>query len=165
MPLSTPGPFPVTAEALGRAIARRQNANSSAGVIAINGGVPSLGNTPVQGTTPGSIPSLSSVPAKPPSSKIAKAIRAFRNRLRGNELLDFKGTTVEDLRREMRRIQTEQESRRGLVNMRRIQGCIEAMDHFGKVIEVFLNVSEAVAFVWGPMKFLLIVSHAGHAEA
>lgn len=157
-PNLTPGPPPVAADALGRAIAQRQSASSNTGNIANNGVPLSLGNTPAQGGAPAPVPPLSSVPCKSPSSKVVKAIREFRNRLLGHEVLDFKGTTVEELRQAMRRIQKDQEDRRALVNMRRMQGCIEAMDNFGKVIEVFLNVSEAVAFIWGPMKFLLLVS-------
>ncbi|KAJ4407348.1 hypothetical protein N0V91_003932 [Didymella pomorum] len=34
------------------------------------------------------------------------------------------------------------------------------MDQFGKVIEVFLNAHQFVAFVWGPMKFLLVTASA-----
>ncbi|KAH6622333.1 C2H2 domain-containing protein [Boeremia exigua] len=138
-PNSTSTPTAANAGAFENAISKRQLAQANS-------------------VFPASIPSLSSVPQKCPSSKVARAIREFKNRLLGNEVLDFKNTTVEDLRREMRRIQLEQEGRRDLVNMRRIQGCIEAMDSFGKVIEVFLNVSEAVAFIWGPMKFLLITA-------
>jgi hypothetical protein len=44
-----------------------------------------------------------------------------------------------------------------MMNLSRIRSCLEAMDQFGKVIEIFLNVSDAVAFVWGPMKLLLLV--------
>ena len=43
------------------------------------------------------------------------------------------------------------------MNLSRIQSFLEAMNQFGKVVEMFLNVSEAVAFIWGPMKFLLLV--------
>jgi len=31
------------------------------------------------------------------------------------------------------------------------------MTQFGTVVEVFLNTSEILAFVWGPLKFLLLV--------
>ncbi|KAH0841037.1 hypothetical protein FOPE_06274 [Fonsecaea pedrosoi] len=32
------------------------------------------------------------------------------------------------------------------------------MEQFGKIIEVFVNTSDVLAFVWGPLKFLLLVS-------
>ena len=35
-----------------------------------------------------------------------------------------------------------------LLRMRRMEGCIEAMDQLGKSIEVFVNANELVCFVW-----------------
>ena len=46
------------------------------------------------------------------------------------------------------------------MNLARIKSCLEAMHQFGKVIEIFVNVSDAVAFFWGPMKFILLVSRS-----
>jgi hypothetical protein len=59
----------------------------------------------------------------------------------------------------MFRIQQEQDGRKKMMNMCRIQVCLETMQQFGKVVEVFLNVSDALAFIWGPMKFVLQVDH------
>jgi beta-phosphoglucomutase-like phosphatase (HAD superfamily) len=81
----------------------------------------------------------------------------FKKRLTQNELENFQFATLEDVRREMARIQLEQANRKEMMHMPRIQSFLEAMDQFGKVIEVFLNSSEFVAFVWGPIKFLLQV--------
>jgi hypothetical protein len=44
-----------------------------------------------------------------------------------------------------------------MVNMARIQAFLEGMQQLGKTIEVFLNVNEVVCFIWGPVKFLLLV--------
>lgn len=46
-------------------------------------------------------------------------------------------------------------------NLRRVQGILEGMEQLGKVVDIFLNTSEILAFVWGPMKFLLLVSRDG----
>jgi len=81
----------------------------------------------------------------------------FKKRLTQKEQDDFRFATLEDVRRLIFRIQNEQEGFKTMVNMTRIQSFLEAMDQFSKVIEVFLNVSEFVAFVWGPMKFVLQV--------
>lgn len=43
------------------------------------------------------------------------------------------------------------------MNLTRVSGFLEAMNQFGAVIEVFLNTSEILAFVWGPLNFLLLV--------
>ena len=54
-------------------------------------------------------------------------------------------------------IQAEQRARKQMMHMGRIQSFLEAMEQFGKVIEVFLNVNNFLAFVWGPIKALLLV--------
>jgi hypothetical protein len=87
-----------------------------------------------------------------------RAIIKFRARLTGKELTEFGNTTYEQLCKDLVRIQKEQESRMEMMNLSRIKSCLEAMHQFGKVIEIFLNVSDAVAFIWGPMKLLLLVS-------
>ena len=97
-------------------------------------------------------------PPRPVGSALDRAIIQFRNRLNGTELMEFKGTTHENLREELMKVQAKQEARLETMNLGRIKHCLEAMQQFGQVIEIFLNVSDAVAFVWGPMKFLLLVS-------
>ncbi len=81
----------------------------------------------------------------------------FKKRLTPKEQADFQFATLEDVHKVIAQIQNEQESLKTMMNFSRIQSFLEAMDQFGKVIEVFLNTSEFVAFVWGPMKFLLQV--------
>ncbi|KAF1361979.1 C2H2 domain-containing protein [Lizonia empirigonia] len=156
-PNSTPGPAAAAGTAFGRVVARRQPPSGNIGGNILVGNVANIGNASPQG---GALPfgSTASSAPRPSSGKVRDALRKFKARLLGPELTDFQYTTVEDLRRKMRHIKTDQECRRDMVNMRRMEGCIEAMNHFGKVIEVFLNVEEAVAFVWGPMKFLLMTA-------
>ena len=84
-------------------------------------------------------------------------LSSFTKRLTPKELDDFQSTTLKDVRLEIDRIQAEQASRKEMMNMPRIQSFLEAMEQFGKVIEVFLNSSQFVAFIWGPVKFVLQV--------
>jgi hypothetical protein len=91
-------------------------------------------------------------------SALEQAINKYRNKLNGTELMQFQGTTHKMLCDELLIVQRNQEARSETMNLARIQTCLEAMHQFGQVIEIFLNVSDAVAFVWGPMKFLLLVS-------
>jgi hypothetical protein len=91
------------------------------------------------------------------SDALDAAVRRFRARLTGTDLTTFRSTTYEGLCHEILRIQYEQEQSKSMVNLGRIQSFLEAMDQFSKTIEIFLNVSDAVAFVWGPIKFLLLV--------
>ena len=85
------------------------------------------------------------------------ALTKFQNHLTGKELTEFKATTYDGLCNEIALLQQEQESLKKMMNLSRIQSFIEAMDQFGKVVEIFLNVSDVVAFVWGPVKLLLLV--------
>ena len=81
----------------------------------------------------------------------------FKKRLTPKEQDDFSFSTLEDVHKEIDRIQSEHGSQKMMMNMTRLQSFLEAMDQFGKVIEVFVNASEFVAFIWGPLKFILQV--------
>ena len=83
----------------------------------------------------------------------------FKKRLTSKEQNDFQFTTLDGVKREIARIQKEQDDLKTMMNMSRIQSFLEGMNELGKVIEVFLNASNFVAFVWGPVKFLLQVCH------
>lgn len=84
-------------------------------------------------------------------------LEEFQRRLTTEEQDKFKLTSLGDLRRAIGDIQKRQENVKQMMNMTRLQSILEAMEQFGKVIEVFLNASKFVAFIWGPMKFLLQV--------
>ncbi|KAF2474163.1 C2H2 domain-containing protein [Lindgomyces ingoldianus] len=86
------------------------------------------------------------------------ALTKFRSRLSGQQLTEFENSTYENLCHEVIRIQHEQEGLKNMMNLSRLQSCLEALNQFGKVIEVFLNVSRTVAFIWGPIKFLLLTA-------
>lgn len=85
------------------------------------------------------------------------ALDNFKKRLSPKELADFEITSLKDVREVVARIQKEQESVKQMMNMPRIQSFLEAMKQFGNIVEVYLNASQFVAFVWGPVKFLLQV--------
>lgn len=54
-------------------------------------------------------------------------------------------------------VQKHQEDRMESMGLHRIHKFLEGMEGLGKIIDVFLNTSGIVAFVWGPIKFLLQV--------
>lgn len=87
-----------------------------------------------------------------------RTLDTFRTRLTAKERVDFQFTTLEDVRWVIAQIQADQGSRKAMMNLARLESFLEAMDQFGSVIEVFLNTSQFVCFVWGPMKFLLQVA-------
>jgi hypothetical protein len=91
------------------------------------------------------------------STGFERALKAFESRLTPNEKAQFNATSLDDLKVTILSIQTDQRSRKQMMNMGRVKSFLEAMEQFGKVIEVFLNVNNILSFVWGPMKLLLLV--------
>ncbi|TVY27111.1 Vegetative incompatibility protein HET-E-1 [Lachnellula hyalina] len=79
----------------------------------------------------------------------------FKLRLTDRESEDFKFTSLEDVRVALVAIQDEQGRKKEMMNLPRLQAFLEAMEQYGKVVEVFLNVSSVLCFIWGPMKFCL----------
>jgi len=86
------------------------------------------------------------------------ALSRFQKEVPLKEQQQFKATSFNDLREAIYKIQRTQEASKELKALRRIEGFLEAMTQFGKVIEVFLNASDFLCFVWGPIKFILQVS-------
>jgi predicted phosphatase len=94
-----------------------------------------------------------------------------------DEVEDFRFATLEDVHKVIVDLQIEQAKSKRMMNLPRIRSFLEAMEQFGKVIEIFLNTTEFVAFIWvreqtlsgafhlelttpsfqGPTKFLLLV--------
>jgi hypothetical protein len=77
-----------------------------------------------------------------------RCFREFKKDLSPEQLKDFEGATLEDLQITIAAIQKRQASMRTLQNLRRIEGFLEATEANSKVIEVFLNVHNFVAFIW-----------------
>jgi len=95
--------------------------------------------------------------ALPMDPTFQSTVASFRSRLTKAELDEFKFCSLEDVQKTIVDIQARQDKRRETRNLSRILGFLEAMTQFGTVVEVFLNTSEILAFVWGPLKFLLLV--------
>ncbi|KAI1204789.1 uncharacterized protein F4807DRAFT_454388 [Annulohypoxylon truncatum] len=87
-----------------------------------------------------------------------EALSAFKNKLTPSELAQFKVTTLDDLKVTILAIQAKQRAQKQMVHMDRIRSFLEAMEQFGKVVEIFLNVTNLLAFIWGPMKLLLLTT-------
>ncbi|KAK0654181.1 hypothetical protein QBC41DRAFT_386563, partial [Cercophora samala] len=87
------------------------------------------------------------------------ALAEFKTTLQDASLIkSFEGVRLHQFTSEIARIQQEQTSKRRMRYMKRIEPFLKTMEEYGKVVEVFVNVEEVVAFIWGPMKFLLIVA-------
>jgi hypothetical protein len=80
----------------------------------------------------------------------------FTNYLTNEQKDDFELSTLEDLQAEIDAIQKKQASEKKMRNLTRLRCYLEAMEEYGKVIEVFLNTSNFIAFVWVWLNFIFI---------
>ena len=75
-----------------------------------------------------------------------KALDDFKSDLTQDEQIDIGYTTLPELLKCMRSIQIIHA--RKSTNMNRVSCFLEAMNEYSKVIEVFLNTSAILCFVW-----------------
>ncbi|KAI1769276.1 hypothetical protein GGR53DRAFT_473750 [Hypoxylon sp. FL1150] len=78
--------------------------------------------------------------------------------LTNTEKTDFQMTSLEELKNCIQTIQRDQEKKKGLMYMKRLDPFLHSMEQYGKVIDVFVNSSDLLGFIWGPLKFILIVA-------
>jgi DNA helicase IV len=78
----------------------------------------------------------------------------FVKRLKPDEKAAFASTTLSELQNEVVNLQERQRKSKTAQNLRRIDPLLQAMSQYTQVIEVFLNTSSILCFVWGPMKFI-----------
>ncbi|KAJ6002782.1 hypothetical protein N7451_005329 [Penicillium sp. IBT 35674x] len=82
------------------------------------------------------------------SSFFQHVLASFKSQLEPDLLSQFGMTSIRDLKREVLAIQRKHELGRRQQSMYRLNVFIAAMEQYGTVIEVFLNVSNILAFVW-----------------
>jgi hypothetical protein len=75
-------------------------------------------------------------------------LQSFVESLTDEQKNEFKFSTLEDFQAAIVAIQNRQSSVRKMRNLARLKCFLEAMDQYGKVIEVFVNASELVCFIW-----------------
>ncbi|KAJ3536177.1 hypothetical protein NM208_g5825 [Fusarium decemcellulare] len=93
-------------------------------------------------------------------AEFQQAVQRFKSQaaLTGDELRDFQFSSLNDVQITLRTVQERQEKTRRLVFMKRIDPFLKTMTEYGKVIEIFVNSSDMLAFVWGPLKYLLMTA-------
>lgn len=93
-----------------------------------------------------------------PTAAFETALSEFQSELRPKDKPKFRNTTYSHVKNEVEGIQTRLMQQRRGKNLVRLKSFLEAIDQFGKVVEVFGNASLLVAFVW--VNFSLILSHS-----
>ncbi|KAF7918225.1 uncharacterized protein EAE98_009837 [Botrytis deweyae] len=86
------------------------------------------------------------------------ALASFKKRLTQEEQLRFQTTTLDEVKIAILKIQDDQSRRKSMMNLSRVKSFIEAFEQYSNVVEVFLNTSSVLCFIWGPMKFCLQVA-------
>jgi hypothetical protein len=83
-------------------------------------------------------------------AEFQKILNDFRLQvdLTPSDLKDFQLTSLESLRVAMDKIQKRQASTRTMQYMKRVDPFLQSMEQYGKVVEVFVNTSDILAFVW-----------------
>jgi len=72
----------------------------------------------------------------------------FKKDLKKRDQENFKNTTLDELKHCIGDLQQKQHSSRRLQNLNRLKPFIEAMEQYGKVVTVFANTNEIIAYVW-----------------
>lgn len=65
-----------------------------------------------------------------------------------DEVKEFRFADLNSLRSTIKRIQADQEGKRRMRNMKRLEPFLQTMEQYGHTIDVFVNTSEVLAFVW-----------------
>ena len=76
------------------------------------------------------------------------ALERFKAKLTEKEKDEIQGTTLDDLKVELNKVQQRHNSKRKQVGMKRLEKFLEAMRQYDQVVTVFLNTSAVVAFIW-----------------
>lgn len=89
-------------------------------------------------------------PTKNLDDEFRRVVQSFeaQAKLTPEELKCFQITTLDDLTAIISSIERRQTQRKRLVYLKRIEPFVNTMTEFGKIVEVFLNASDILAFVW-----------------
>lgn len=87
------------------------------------------------------------------SSVFQHVLTTFKTKVDPKLASEFQMTTLTDLKGVLSSIQRKHNSERRVRNMGRLSRFLDAMDQYGKVIEVFLNVTDVLAFVWVSLNY------------
>jgi hypothetical protein len=81
----------------------------------------------------------------------------FKAQITSEQEEGFSKTSLKDLKEEIVKLQKTQGDVRKVMGLHRIEVFLKTVEQWGKVVDVFANSSIFVAFVWGPVKFVLLV--------
>ncbi|KAF5566179.1 heterokaryon incompatibility protein het-E-1 [Fusarium napiforme] len=87
-----------------------------------------------------------------------RSLDLFRRELSDDHIKRINGVNQKTVTDTIQEIQGKLGRRDGLCKLTRIQRFLQAMEHIEKLVTIFLNASDFVAFIWGPIKLALMVA-------
>ncbi|KAM0431361.1 hypothetical protein ACHAPT_005337 [Fusarium lateritium] len=87
-----------------------------------------------------------------------RALEGFKKTLTDDQKKDFSFNSLQDVQASIRSIQDRYGPEKKLRNMQRLSKFLAGMKQVEELVTIFLNVHEVVAFVWGPIKFALMIA-------
>ncbi|ORY68435.1 uncharacterized protein BCR38DRAFT_423243 [Pseudomassariella vexata] len=87
-----------------------------------------------------------------------KSLIGFRKSCSASAVQEFEHATSFAVKRELLRIQRDQERLRAMMNLSRVKKFFQRMEEYSEILEAIVDVSKYMSFVWGAMKFLLHIA-------
>ena len=84
------------------------------------------------------------------SSSFDEGLENFRLKsgLTYQELFDMEMTTLPDLQRALASMQKTQQGSKKMMHLKRLQPFLDAMEQYGEILNIFVNTSKILAFIW-----------------
>ncbi|KAJ5533797.1 zinc finger protein [Penicillium freii] len=92
-----------------------------------------------------------------------KLVKDFKNKVTPDQLDEIETTDLRTLKKELKRIQDEQQQVKALRNMRRIEPFMKRVEALGTVVHDLLGSNEIMCFIWGSANALFRISR-GHTD-
>ncbi|KAG5662594.1 hypothetical protein KAF25_005012 [Fusarium avenaceum] len=92
------------------------------------------------------------------STSFERSLEQFRRELSDAEMKEIGGANQKSLEATIQKIQNKLGREHSLCKLTRVEALVRAMNNIEELVKIFLNVSEVVAFIWGPIKLALMVA-------
>ncbi|KAH7165444.1 hypothetical protein EDB81DRAFT_253192 [Dactylonectria macrodidyma] len=92
------------------------------------------------------------------SISFTRSLEKFRQELSDDQKQQFSTTGLEEVKRAMQQIQDQIGPDKKLRNFTRLKKFFEGMKQMEELVKIFLQVHEVVAFIWGPIKFVMMIA-------
>ncbi|CAG1973086.1 unnamed protein product [Fusarium graminearum] len=96
--------------------------------------------------------------ASSPRHSLERSMNQFRRELTDVQIKEISGANRISINREIQKIQIKLGGEKSLCRLGRMSRFLDTMEEIEKLVSIFLNVSEAVAFIWGPVKLVLMIA-------